>query len=385
MTSEFVFYIYAPQYTTLSSGIRVLYILCDYLNKIGYESYVTSIYKGAEFIAPTLTSEIIRGHSIKGKKQVAIYPEIMMDNPLHSKYVIRWLLNKPNNFLQNWLGDFSDYEFIVHHDDSFKPKWINSNKQYTPHIDRSIFNTKASAHTRRGVIIYEHRNRFDPAYVKKFKNIQYISSKKPLSPIECANLYKKSEALIIGERSAAFGEAALCGCPTVFLNNENFDSSYIQNTYWTLSSFNKFTSNINELNYGNGIKLEKLYDEEVKQEFNNFEMLIKKAIIIFNDFGDLAPENSPSILLQNCYNLVKLNKYEDALILLERLFSMPEIPNKAYYLYYKICLILNNREEMEFAEKYLYHKIIGYGGNAYFEKIFDFKNMKFFDKNNLEP
>ena len=374
MFSNYVFYIYAPVYTPFSSGIRVLYLLCDHLNKIGYESFVTSIYNGKEFCAPNLTSEIIKKHSSLGKLQVAIYPEIIMDNPLQSKYVIRWLLNKPNNFLQNWLGDFPEDEFIVHHDDSFKPFWIHSIKQYVPHIDRSIFNTQNSSVKRSEIIIYEHRNKIDSEFFRKFERIHYISSKKPLEPLECAKLYKKSKALIVAERTAAFGEAALCGCPTIFLDNEQFDSTYIFQSYWKISSFKNYTSNINELNIGNGERLENLYDNEVETEKINLQILIKNAINFFENNKEKIPEDVASILLQNCMNLIVSKNYKDALIILERLFNMPQVPNKAYYLHYKICRELNYNTEAESANDYLYEKILTYESKNYFEKIFDFNN-----------
>ena len=84
---------------------------CQKLRTCKYK--VVAKYDGKEFLAPTLTTEIIKEHSNMGKMQVAIYPEITMGNPLQSKYVIRWLLNKPNNFLQNWFGDFDEDEFIA--------------------------------------------------------------------------------------------------------------------------------------------------------------------------------------------------------------------------------------------------------------------------------
>lgn len=377
MFSNYVFYIYAPQYTPLSSGIRVLYILCDQLNKFGYESYVTSVYNGTEFLAPNITADVIEKHKKLGKRQVAIYPEIMMDNPLQSKYVIRWLLNRPNNFLQNWLGDFPEDEFIVHHDESFKPFWIKSTKQYIPHIDRSIFNTQDCSINRKGVIIYEHRNKIDSEYIKKFDNIQYISSKKPLGPLECANLYKTSAALIVAERTAAFGEAALCGCPTVFLENNKFDANYIFQTYWKISCFKEFTTNINDLNEGNGRRLEKIYDIEVEKERNHLQLLIKKSIDFFDNKLEKPPEDITSILLQNCTNLILVKNYSDALTILEKIFNFTEVPNKAYYLYYKICRDLGNNIEADFAKNYLFEKILSYGDGSYFNKIFDFNNGNF--------
>ena len=374
MLKKYVFYIYAPAYTTFSSGIRALYILCDSLNKIGYESYVVAKYDGKEFLAPTLTTEIIKEHSNMVKMQVAIYPEITMGNPLQSKYVIRWLLNKPNNFLQNWFGDFDEDEFIVHYHDSFKPSWINSNKQFIPTIDRSIFNSKMTPLKRKGVIFSEYRNKITQEFKNRFSNVNYISSNKPLTPIECAKLYKKSSALIITERAAAHAEAALCGCPTVFLDNDNFDSNYIFESYWKISSFKEYSVKINELNKGNGERLESLYDDEVEREKINLQLLMEKAECFFENIKEKIPEDISSILLENCNNLLKVKNYKDAMIILERLFNLPRVPNKAYYMYYQICRDLNDYDGAEFAKKYLYNKILSYGDNKTFEKIFNFND-----------
>ena len=380
LSSKYVFYIYAPAYTPLSSGIRLLYILSDKLNKFGYESYVTASNTEIDFIAPTLSSDIIKEHNRLGKLQVAIYPEIMMDNPMQCKYVIRWLLNKPNNFTQNWLGDFDADEFIVHHDDSFKPAWIQSNRQHIPHVDRSIFNTQMTSQNRSGVILYEHRTTIDKKIVAEFNDVSYISSKNPLSPLDCSKLYKKSSALIVAERTAATVEAGLCGCPTIFIDNEKFDSSYFFESYWKISSFKEYSANINELNQGNGEILEKLYDDAAVNENLNLQLLIEKAINHFENLKERLPEDVPSILLENCNNLIKAKSHKDAIIILERLFRLPQVPNKAYFLYYKICRDLKDYAGAEFAQNQLYKKILSYGENKMFDKIFNFDdNGNFFD------
>jgi len=374
MLNKYVFYIYAPKYTHLSSGVRVLYILCDMLNKIGYESYVTSEYSGESYYAPMVTPEIIKKNKDLGKMQIAIYPEVMMGNPLQSKYVIRWMLNKPNNFFQNWLGDFSKDEFIVHHDESFRPKWINSNKQHIPHLDRTLFNMKNTAVERSGVLVYEHRNKVNEKLINNLNNITFITTQKPLTPLECSALYKKSKMLIVAERTAAHAEAALCGCPTVFVANDKFNLNYVFETFWKISSFKEFKLNISELNQGNGFELEKIYDDIVRVEKNNLEILIKNSIKFFEGIREKPANEIASILIESCNNLIKNKNYKDALTIMERVFELQEVPNRAYYLYYKICRELNNDAESNFAQNYLYQKVLTYADNSFFDKIFDFNN-----------
>lgn len=380
MTNKYVFYIYTPTYTPLSSGIRLLYLLCSMLNKIGYEAYVTNFYDGTEFYAPKLTSEVINKHKALGKLQVAIYPEIMMDNPFQSKYVVRWLLNKPNNFLKNWLGDFSEDEFIVHHDDSFRPEWIESHKQFIPHVDRGIFNLKETSIARSGIILYEHRSKINEEFInglKNSENIYYISSKNPLTPSECAKLYKKAMALVVAERTAAHAEAGLCGCPTIFIENNKFNASYIFDSYWKISSFRKLEPNINQLNAGNGVLLEEFYEKEVKESETNLKLLIENVEAFFNEMGEKTSENTKSILLEVCGKELANKNYKNALKILEMLFSFHKIPNKAYYYYYVIFKELNNFSEADYALNYLKEKIMSYEGGAIFEKFFDNESGNF--------
>ena len=71
------------------------------------------------------------------------------------------------------------------------------------------------------------------------------------------------------------------------------------------------------------------------------------------------------------------------MIILERLFNLPRVPNKAYFLYYRICRELSDYKGAEFAQNYLYEKIISYGDNGIFDRIFNFNDGgKFFNTTN---
>jgi len=172
----------------------------------------------------------------------------------------------------------------------------------------------------------------------------------------------------------------LCGCPTVFIDNDKFDSSYFFESYWKISSFKKYNSNINQLNKGNGEILEKLYDDAVGVEDINLQVLLEKAINQFENLKERVAEDIPSILLENCNSLIIAKNHKDAIIILERLFRLPRVPNKAYFLYYKICRDLKDYTGAEFAQNQLYKKILSYGENKMFDKIFNFDdNGNFFD------
>ena len=70
------YYIYAPDYTHKSAGIRLLHQLCSALNQSGYEAYVVANKLNGELWAPKLTEENKVAHYKANKKPVVVYPEV---------------------------------------------------------------------------------------------------------------------------------------------------------------------------------------------------------------------------------------------------------------------------------------------------------------------
>ena len=73
---------YAPE----SGGIKVLHWLCHELNQAGQKAYITSGNPG-----PCLNTPRWSGGT---DDFIAIYPEMVQDNPLGAKTVVRWILYK---------------------------------------------------------------------------------------------------------------------------------------------------------------------------------------------------------------------------------------------------------------------------------------------------
>lgn len=84
-----VFLIWAPPYTTKSSGVRALYRLCHHLNEAGYPSAMVAER------AERLPAWNLAFHKGKAGRSIVVYPEIVPGNPLRAQKVVRWALNDP--------------------------------------------------------------------------------------------------------------------------------------------------------------------------------------------------------------------------------------------------------------------------------------------------
>ncbi|MDI1299324.1 tetratricopeptide repeat protein [Methylotenera sp.] len=218
-TGKSVFYIWSPNYTTTSSGIKALHLLCDRLNAMGYEAYITAVEVNPTFVTPTVTKKLIEIHKQQGRLQIAFYPETQMGNPLLVPNVVRYLLNTPNFFAKtSWFGSFHKDELLLHYADAVAIPWIKSDSLRIQTIDRNIFKPLSNKQNadRSGFLVYSHRVQPDldqiPSWCKPY---QVISMEDPKSPVQLAELYQKAKGLIVYERTMAVIEAMLCGCPVM--------------------------------------------------------------------------------------------------------------------------------------------------------------------------
>ena len=81
------FIIWCWDYNKFIGGVRVMHKLCDVLNSLGAEAYVT-----AKKTNPHWNTPVYDGNGFDKEQTVVIYPEVISGNPLNSKNVIRWIL-----------------------------------------------------------------------------------------------------------------------------------------------------------------------------------------------------------------------------------------------------------------------------------------------------
>src|SRR5919109_3289182 len=75
-----IFYIDCPNYSHLSSGIRSLYLLCDHLNRLGCQAYVTGTGCPENLSAPRIEFNAIEANRRNGLDDIVVYPEVVAGN-----------------------------------------------------------------------------------------------------------------------------------------------------------------------------------------------------------------------------------------------------------------------------------------------------------------
>ena len=368
---DYVFYIMAPDYTPLSSGRAALHKLCHQINSIGYKAFISSNITNASLFTPKFDAHLFNQHKNLGLNQIAIYPEIEFGNPLRVNTSIRWLLNKPNFFFPNWYGEIDPQDIYWYQDDEFKPGWLNSTKQTIWMIDRAIFNGSGIEDIeRKNFILYKYRNKSGikiPDWVSIGGEISIENFK---TPAECAMLYKKSIALITQERTAAHAEAALCGCPTIFIDENKSYSPNILNSVFSIMSFDNFDLKEIIKSHAKSQIMNELYDAREKIDNDLLRINIENAINKYNhnmrSGGGYKPKSIQIDEINNFIDTGRLDLAADSLIKLKNLY-----PDCLRVSHIAALLLIKNRNYVEAAEilKDISNKLSRFNASDFFNKM----------------
>ncbi|WP_029461556.1 glycosyltransferase [Serpentinimonas barnesii] len=208
------YYIVAPAYAERSAGVRLLHQLCSLLNRLGFEAYVQSPQTSGELWTPQLTPGIQLAHWKAGKVPVVVYPEVAARHALELGLAVRYLLYYPGVHGGPKAFDPDTLVFKLAADVLYP----GGDNLELPTIDTALFQPPPAGTPRDRVLYYYNRysgllRDFGPDAVE-------ISPKKPKSLSETAALYQRARVLYAYEYSTAAQEARLCGCPVVYLPNE---------------------------------------------------------------------------------------------------------------------------------------------------------------------
>ncbi len=149
------FVIFVSGYDDNSGGTVVLHQLCDRLNKAGQDAYiwpsnkpvlnVKTPFKTGYLLLRYCCRHIRRGFrknpllntpiaSYKDlQKAIVIYPEVIVGNPLHAQYVVRWLLHKPG-FHNGGKIEFGADDLFFYYDKVFDDSRFNRYPENHLHI-----------------------------------------------------------------------------------------------------------------------------------------------------------------------------------------------------------------------------------------------------------
>ncbi len=219
--------IYAPDYRTNSAGTRCLYLLCDRLNKAGFESYVTWSNKTAgELIAPIIPIEVAK--ALVKEDFTAVYPEVISGNPLGAKNVARWVLNRPGVLGGDKIYHKSEQIFSYSKILNSSIKNKISGNLYLPTIDETLFFPgDLPAHQRTLECYYVGKSSWKPGYIDPGKAFE-ITSKSPERK-DLGKIFRVTKVFFCFDNMTALVyEAIMCGCPVVLipdgsLSRQDFD------------------------------------------------------------------------------------------------------------------------------------------------------------------
>lgn len=216
------YYVVAPPFNVNSGGIRAMHTLCHALNLAGEEAYVAANAVSPALRTPILTDEVAQRHRMLHREPIVIYPEVVNDNPMNARHVVRYLLNIPG-FLNKGEITWGTDDMIYAHGTDVVPAGMHASLLQVPLVDTRIFN-KAGVddHNRSGNLLFINRYLAFGGQLSSvtngFTEISFRAGSR--SPEQLARLYQSAEFLFTYEASTACYEALMCGCPVVYLPND---------------------------------------------------------------------------------------------------------------------------------------------------------------------
>lgn len=210
---QWIFAIAAKPFTETSAGIKAKYILRELLIDFGFNAYIVPIGRRRLFEPSHLIHKkaICKPNLIS----IAIYDESIFGNPLKADIVIRWFLNRPGAIYS--AGNFdrkneNQYVFAQEINNNLNLLTVNT-------VDFDFFRPEGSC-SRTISLFYAGKKRAIGVDFRLPKDVIEIhrNGKNKQSREELRDLLQQSRVLYLAEDSAIALEAAIAGCPIVYLN-----------------------------------------------------------------------------------------------------------------------------------------------------------------------
>ncbi len=211
------YFVYAPGYTHISSGVRTLHLLVHALNEAGQKAYIVP-QDGRGFATnPALNTPLCEPQHINFYAQnlgaIAVYPDVTRGNPLGLKNVVRYLLAPAGKYGGD--ATFPATDNVWGALPSIAKKTLR-----IPVSDPNIF-YHPGVNIRDGSCFYAHK--YDKIHGQKLLPITENSQRLEGSLDLLANILRGSEVCYLYELSSVITEAALCGCPIELIRTDYFN------------------------------------------------------------------------------------------------------------------------------------------------------------------
>jgi len=217
---DLVFYLVARSYLASSAGVRAMHILCDRLNSFGFAAYLVPVDRNfktsSQLNTPILTSELRTSFYKTKRVSIAVYDESIVGNPLKCSIGVHWFLNYSNLLLLDLkiarLNSEMRFVYAREIDPSAPRLYVNT-------IDYNFFVDTSPNQVRDISLFYAGKQRSQGVSVEKPVDTIEIFRSGPnkQSREELRDLFSRAKVLYLAEDSAMALEAAVCGCPTVFM------------------------------------------------------------------------------------------------------------------------------------------------------------------------
>jgi len=209
-----------PPYNDISSGVKTLHLLAHALNSIGYRAFISLTEPPNEKYPTGANPDLLTPHLIGDapKHAIAVYPDIITDNPLRLKRVVRYLLARP--------GQFRTYrplvtDLIWNHSSGIAKEMGHDRFLNIPCTDRRIFYPpRNNAEPRKGACYYAHK--YDRIHGNKLLPITDGAIRLEGPPERLAGILRRSEKVYLYEMSNIIMDATLCGCPVILIKSDYF-------------------------------------------------------------------------------------------------------------------------------------------------------------------
>ena len=215
------YYIVAPDYQRTSAGVRVMHMLCDALNRCGYESYVATAVVHPDLVTPQVTQQVVELHKSQGVEPIVVYPEVASGNPIGADVVVRYLLNTPG-FLRK-IDEFGEDDIMFSFTKGLMlPGMREDNVMFLQPIDLKVFKLSDDPAKRVAGKICYYQGRLGRGIDKSLlpDDAIEITSSYPETWEELVDIFQMCEFFYSSATSALAAEAVLCGCIGVVLPGE---------------------------------------------------------------------------------------------------------------------------------------------------------------------
>jgi hypothetical protein len=283
INNKYKIIIYTPQINMNCGGIVVLHYLAKIINDLNHSKFYAKlcIFDNLKY-KNIFCNEFARIDEINDNS-IVIYPEIVFNNPLNCKKVVRWILAKIGIHTNiNHHKCFGKNDLIY----NWETGKINDKQLCTPYYN--------------DIFIYQNNEKRNlTCYIVKkgrliHKNIKYIHDKnsidiEKLSLEEVNNIFNKCKYFYCYDPYCAFATYAVsCGCISIIYPIENISKEeYFKNSMLNYNNkiYNAgiaYGNSKEEIEYGEKTLKEgrylykNLYEEYTKESVDNFLIDLEK-------------------------------------------------------------------------------------------------------------